>query len=80
MLALPEDQIETKVTGVGHATATPDQPGGGLMTFEPGRYVAVCFIPVGSTPEAMADMEMSGDEPQGEPHAAEGMVAEFTVA
>jgi hypothetical protein len=38
---------------------------------EPGRYAAVCFIPVGTT----ADVE--GDGP---PHAAEGMYAEFTVA
>jgi len=38
---------------------------------EPGRYAAVCFIPVGTT---------ATEEGDGPPHAAEGMFAEFTVA
>ena len=42
---------------------------------EPGRYAAVCFIPVGTTPESDPEAE-----PSGPPHAAEGMFAEFTVA
>lgn len=42
---------------------------------QPGRYAAVCFIPVGTT----ADADPEG-EPSGPPHAAEGMFAEFTVA
>ena len=37
----------------------------------PGRYAAVCFIPVGTT---------ATEEGDGPPHAAEGMFAEFTVA
>ena len=55
---------------------SPDQPGDGLMTFEPGRYVAACFVP----PEVMAEMERTGKEPEGPPHAMQGMVTEFTVA
>ena len=42
---------------------------------EPGRYAAVCFIPVGTTPDSDPEAE-----PSGPPHAAEGMFAEFTVA
>ena len=39
---------------------------------EPGRYVALCFVPVGTTPEATS-------EPEGPPHAAQGMILEFEV-
>lgn len=39
---------------------------------KPGRYVALCFIPVGMTPEATS-------EPEGPPHATQGMVFEFEV-
>ena len=59
---------------------SPDQPGDGLMTFEPGRYVAACFVPVGTTPEFTAEMEQTGKEPEGPPRAMQGMVTEFTVA
>lgn len=39
---------------------------------EPGRYVAVCFVPVGTTAEVTEEVE-------GPPHAMQGMVAEFTI-
>ena len=39
---------------------------------KPGRYVALCFVPVGTTPEATS-------EPEGPPHAMQGMVLEFEV-
>lgn len=65
---------EPELTEIAHGFACP----GGEMTFnaevtEPGRYVAVCLIPVGATPEATT-------EPEGPPHAAEGMVYEFEIA
>jgi hypothetical protein len=42
---------------------------------QPGRYVAVCFIPVGTTPEtAPEDFETLGP-----PHAAQGMAQEFFI-
>lgn len=53
-------------------------PGAGnhiTADLEPGRDVALCFVPVGATPEAMA----SGAPLEGEPHAMHGMVAELTV-
>jgi hypothetical protein len=39
---------------------------------EAGEYAAVCFIPVGSTPDA-------GEEVDGPPHFTQGMITEFTV-
>ena len=42
---------------------------------EPGRYVALCFIPVGTTPET----DPKDFENGGPPHAAQGMVVEFEV-
>ncbi|HVM52725.1 MAG TPA: hypothetical protein VM262_05970 [Acidimicrobiales bacterium] len=42
----------------------------------PGRYVAICFIPVGTTPQTdPADFEEDGT-----PHAENGMVHEFIVS
>lgn len=65
---------EPELTDIAHAFACP----GDKMTVnadvsEPGRYVAVCFVPVGSTPD-------STEEPEGPPHAAQGMTFEFEVA
>jgi len=41
----------------------------------PGRYVAICNIPVGTTPDSDPEAE-----PSGPPHSSEGMVQEFTIA
>jgi hypothetical protein len=78
ILSLPEDasakerkKLVQEVPGGGFAA--PGQSDVALISFKkPGRYVALCFIPVGSTPDA----EEGGDGP---PHAHEGMTAEFTV-
>jgi len=43
---------------------------------EPGRYVAVCFVAVGTTPETDPAAFAQG----GPPHAANGMVHEFTIS
>ena len=60
-------------------------PEGPVVLDEPGRYLLVCFIPVGTTPEAFAELAESGgtaaDLPQdGPPHFTQGMAAELTVA
>ena len=59
------------------------EPGGtGQDVFDlsaAGDYVVVCFIPVGSTPEAIAEAEASGVEVEGPPHFTQGMFQEFTV-
>jgi hypothetical protein len=39
----------------------------------PGRYVMACFIPVGTLPTTTEEVD-------GPPHAAQGMVKEFTVS
>ena len=74
----PVDEIlasgeEPEMTEVAFGMACP----GESTTFnaemtEPGRYVAVCFVPVGTTAETT-------EEPSGPPHAMQGMVAEITI-
>ena len=44
------------------------------VDLQPGRYIATCFLPKGAT--SMDTMQSA----EGEPHAALGMVQEFTVA
>lgn len=68
LLALPEEEAFSKVTPVGVVFA--DEPGGevaAVFDLEPGRYAAVCFIPIGG-----------GED--GPPHFTGGMVAEVEVA
>lgn len=71
IIALPEDEVFSKITPV---NATFAMPGGGDVgswnLTEPGAYTVVCFIPLGTT----ADTE--GDGP---PHFTQGMVQQFTV-
>ena len=58
--------------------------GDGTLT-EPGRYVLMCFIPVGADPEEYmtAVAAAGGGKPEGvaggPPHFTAGMVAELTV-
>jgi uncharacterized cupredoxin-like copper-binding protein len=78
VLALPEDASEKEQRALlqevpGGGFASPGQSDLALVNFKrTGRYVALCFIPVGSTPDAP-------DEGSGPPHAHEGMAAEFRV-
>jgi hypothetical protein len=66
ILALPEDEAETKIQFTAAAFAPPGESGASLATLEPGDYVMVCFIPVGGAEE-------------GPPHFTQGMKQEFTV-
>ena len=59
------------ITFTAGAVAPPGGTDVGITELEPGRYVAICFIPVGSTSD-----EEEGDGP---PHYHEGMLSEFTV-
>lgn len=79
LLALPEEEVFTKITFAGFAYADPGESSGLIADLTPGRYAAVCFIPVGSTPEAVEEATANSTEIQGPPHIMEGMVAEFTV-
>jgi hypothetical protein len=80
LLALPEDQAETKVTFVAAGDAMPRQEGiYTVANLRSGEYAMVCFIPVGSTPEAEAAAEAAKQEIQGPPHFTRGMKSEFTI-
>ena len=70
LIALPEDQIMSMISFVGHAFEEPGKTDTVFLQLEPGRYAAACFIPQGSTP---------GAEGSGPPHTTSGMFAEFTV-
>lgn len=85
LAALPEDAVMAKGEPMGMSFAFPGQQGFGTMSLTPGRYVALCFIPVGTTPEAIEEMESAGAEgppdsaPHAPTHASAGMVVEFDV-
>jgi hypothetical protein len=78
LLALPTNASEKAVGKLiqpvrGGGFAFPGQSDLALITLKnAGKYVALCFIPVGTTPDA-------ADGGSGPPHFHEGMAAEFTV-
>jgi hypothetical protein len=74
---LMEESAEEFTTEVAFAFACPgdsSEPVAADLT-EPGRYVAVCFIPVGTLPSTSPE----DFEGMGPPHAMQGMVAEIQV-
>lgn len=74
LLAMPEDQATENVTMVGIAgPVPPGQPGYAVADLEPGEYIALCFIPVGT-------VNLDGPPPEGPPHFTQGMQHEFTVS
>lgn len=90
LLALPDEEAQQVVGApLGVSVAMPGEDGqvveGELIAEEPGRYILLCFIPVGADPEAFAEAMQNpgaGEPPQvegGPPHVTEGMYAEFTV-
>jgi plastocyanin len=89
LLLLPDEEAESIVGApLGVAFAMPNEDGetvmGELTVEEPGRYVMLCFIPVGADPEVVAEaMQGAGEEApdlgDGPPHFVEGMSAEFPV-
>lgn len=71
LLELSEEEVESMATFVGGGFAPPGGTDVMIGEFQPGRYIAACFIPVGTTEETEGD---------GSPHFTEGMWAEFTVS
>ena len=65
------------MTQAGGAFAAPGTEGYTAMELEPGRYMAICFLPEGATPENLPKLE-SG-EIDGAPHFTLGMISEFSV-
>jgi hypothetical protein len=76
---LPEEEAFQKIEVKGFAMAAPGESDQAFVDLEPGRYGGLCFLPVGSTPEAVAAAEESGEEIEAPPHFTQGMLAEFTV-
>ena len=74
LLALPEEEALSKVQFAGATFGVQGETD--IETFEltPGRYVALCFVPVGTT-----DMVVDESVEPGPPHFSEGMKATFTV-
>ena len=75
ILELPEEETGELVTEVGGGFSPPGATSTALLDLsEAGEYIAVCFIPVGATPEA------NEEEVDGPPHFTQGMRSEFTVS
>lgn len=79
LLQLPEEEAMQLVSEAGAIFAMPGETAEGTIALnEPGQYIALCFVPVGTSPEDVeAGPSASGEH--GPPHFVEGMVAEFTV-
>ena len=74
LLALPQAEALQKATLLGVAgPVSAGSPAYVVADLEAGDYIAVCFIPVGTT-------SMDGPPAEGPPHFTEGMVQEFTVS
>lgn len=78
LLQLPESEAQQVTTYLGGAVACPGQTADPLgLELVPGRYVAMCFIPSGLTPDVPSTAE--GFDGLGAPHFAQGMATEFRV-
>jgi hypothetical protein len=92
LLALPEEEGQSMVTPAAFAFAFPGTVSYGTADLTPGRYVILCFLPEGATPDVLMQLEEAGVEgpddtiPEGlglelgPPHFTKGMVHEFTVS
>lgn len=67
ILALPQDQGQSKTEFITAAQAGPGEHTTALTTLEPGNYAMVCFLPMGGKEGAP-------------PHFTQGMFHEFTVS
>ena len=76
LLSLPDEEAMAVVTNKAFVFGPPATGTYITADLDPGRYVAICFVPVGATPEAMETGEGLGEDP----HFAHGMVTEFEVA
>jgi plastocyanin len=83
LLAMPEEESNKLVTFLGVAVASPGETAPETITLdEPGSYVFICFIPVGTTELPSLAPDATPNEsllPDGPPHFVQGMVAEFSV-
>lgn len=91
LLELPEEEVDSMTAFVGIAFTFPGNTGYAVVDLAPGRYVALCFLPEGATPEVLMELEElgvggpddtlpEGGPEVGPPHFTLGMIHEFTVA
>ena len=75
---LLESEEDPEMTDVAFAFACPGATAEPVAVNidQPGRYVMLCFVPVGTLPTTPPEQF----ETLGPPHAAQGMVKEFTVS
>jgi hypothetical protein len=78
LLALPQEEVESKVTESGAAFGAPGDSDTLFTDLDAGRYAIICFLPVGALPENMEALE-SGELEDAPPHFTQGMIREFTV-
>lgn len=76
-----EAEAEKHVQFIGATGGDPNDPEDlyAIADVKPGDYVMVCFIPLGSTPEAVKAAEDANKEIEGPPHFTQGMKTEFKV-
>jgi hypothetical protein len=85
LMALPEEEVEQKMTFQAAAFGFPGATAHTVTGLTPGRYIALCFLPQGATPEVISQMEGPEDSlppgvEVGPPHFTQGMIHEFVVA
>ena len=56
LFALPEEEVGSMVTEVGGTFALPGGTGYTVLELTPGRHVALCFVPQGTTIEVIEEM------------------------
>ncbi|HEX2064662.1 MAG TPA: hypothetical protein VHE80_09605 [Acidimicrobiales bacterium] len=81
LLQQPEEQVRQKTTSVAGVEPTrPGDDGNSVARLQPGEYLVACFLPVGATPALFEQIEAGqAQPPEGPPHVARGMRAQFTV-
>ena len=70
------DQAAALVTPVALTFAPPKSATYAIFSLAPGRYLAMCHVPVGATPEALQSGEHLDES---DSHLTHGMITEFTV-
>jgi hypothetical protein len=80
LLAMPQEEAMKKATPKAATFGEPREEGlYDVADLDAGQYAMVCFVPVGSTPEAAKAAEEANREVEGPPHFTRGMKIEFTV-
>jgi hypothetical protein len=80
LFTLPEEEQFSKIAFVGGTLAFPGESGAIVADLMPGEYIAVCFLPVGATPEMVEQMMASGEGgPEGSGPAGTEMAMEGTA-